>query len=267
LIDFRLLYEGQLLPSGNESRPEEKHAIRRIFHPQLRQLWRVKQSFRQIAERSFINSLNQTDDYRSWTDFSSQPHSCEEIQEYRFSAGIAAIGTKWNKANYDLVPLVVPELSPRCSIEILLLRPEEERTVFRRGDIDGQVRTLLDALRMPNSTGETGNAVPSEDEKPLFCLLQDDRLVSEVKVTADQLLMLPEQRGDLNAHQTAIGRLNLMLDGLNSKWVFEEQDRKALDVAREVLRIRGEVKPNDAFVVVHVRLSHKEPRTFDNYLG
>jgi hypothetical protein len=85
-----------------------------------------------------------------------------------------------------------------------------------------------------------------------------------VKVTADQLLMLPEQRGDLNAHQESIARLNLMLDG---KWNFDEKDRQALKTAREILRIRGEVKANDVFVVIHVRLSHKEPRTFDNYFG
>ena len=145
-------------------------------------------------------------------------------------------------------------------------RPED-RHVFRRGDIDGQVRTLLDALRMPDNPDETGGANPSTDESPLFCLLQDDRLVSEVKVTSDQLLMLPEQRGNLNAHQESIARLNLMLDSSTSRFVFEMQDRSALEVARKTLQTRGEVKPNDAFVIIHVRLSHKEPRMFDNYLG
>jgi hypothetical protein len=267
LIEFHLLYEGQLLGSNNESRPEEKHAIRRIFHPQLRQLWKVKQSFRYLANRFFTESIDKPEVSKAWLEFSSTPHSNQEIEEYKINAGLAAIGKMWTKAGFDLVPLVVPQLSPRCSIEILLLRPEEDRSIFRRGDIDGQVRTLLDALRIPDHTGETGGAEPSEDEKPLFCLLQDDRLVSEVKVTSDQLLMLPEQRGNLNAHQEAIARLNLILADSTDKWPLEEQDRKALEVARAILKIRGDVKPNDAFVVIHVRLSHREPRTFDNYLG
>jgi hypothetical protein len=36
--------------------------------------------------------------------------------------------------------------------------------------------------------------VSSEEGKPpIFCLLQDDRLISEIKVTADQLLLLPKE--------------------------------------------------------------------------
>jgi hypothetical protein len=39
-VEFRLLYEGELLPSaGTNKRTAEKHAIRRAFHPQLRRLW------------------------------------------------------------------------------------------------------------------------------------------------------------------------------------------------------------------------------------
>jgi hypothetical protein len=115
------------------------------------------------------------------------------------------------------------------------------------------VRTLLDALRIPDNADETGRATPTEDEKPLFCLLEDDRLISEVKVTADQLLTLPEQRGNLNAHQEAIARINLILYN-PSKCDFQEDDKRALATAGEILQIRGEVKPNDAFVVIHVRV-------------
>ena len=79
--------------------------------------------------------------------------------------------------------------------------------------------------------------------------------------------MLPEQRGNLNAHQGAIARLNMMLDDSSGKWSFEADDKEALSTAREVLRIRGDVRPHDASVIIHVRLNHEEPRTFDNYFG
>jgi hypothetical protein len=82
----------------------------------------------------------------------------------------------------------------RCSIEVLLLRPElEERFIVRRGDIDGQVKTIFDALRIPENLDETGRIGPAADEVPFFCLLEDDRLITEVRVTTDRLLLLPNQ--------------------------------------------------------------------------
>jgi len=190
----------------------------------------------------------------------------EELVKQQFQLGIAAMGKNWNRAGYDLVPLVTPDLALRCIIDILLLRPAQTE-VLRRGDLDGQVRTILDALRIPDNTSETAGAEPTDDEKPLFVLLQDDRLISEVKVTSDQLLMLPEKRGNMNAHQDAIARINLMLDSADSLHAFTTEERNALDVARGNLRMRGDVKPNDAFALVHIKLNHKDPRTFDNYFG
>jgi hypothetical protein len=51
-------------------------------------------------------------------------------------------------------------------------------------------------------------------------MLEDDKLISEVRVIADQLLLLPHER---------------------------------------------EAKANDAFVVIHVKLNYKTPRTFDQF--
>ena len=53
-VEFRLLYAGELPSSGNKSRPDIKHAIRREFHPQLRknsviQIIKVSISLHKIA--------------------------------------------------------------------------------------------------------------------------------------------------------------------------------------------------------------------------
>lgn len=266
LIEFRLLYSGQLLSSGNQGHPAEKHAIRRIFHPQIRRLWSIKPSLRILARHSHLGIYARAAGFRRATEIDVPlPAQMQEHEQESFELAIKSMGKKWAKAGYDIVPLVTSKLVLQCSIEILLLRPDEKRFVFEQGDIDGQVKTLLDALRMPDNTDETGGASPTADEKPLFCLLEDDRLVSEVKVTSDQLLMLPEQRGNLNAHQEAIARINMMLG--SEGWNLQRDDRAALETAREVLRVRGEIRPYDASVVIHVRLNHKEPRTFDNYFG
>jgi len=208
LMEFRLLYEGELLPSGgSNSRAPEKHAIRRTFHPQLRRLWYLNHNLRQLATRAGGRIATSTE---------------PQMAETFVSDGCRAIGQQWNRVGYEFVPLVTAAFALRCSLDILLLRPEEDRFIFTSGDIDGQVKTLFDALRIPANLEEAGGIGPQDGESPFFCLLEDDRLISEVRVNADQLLLLPQQK---------------------------------------------KVKANDCFVVIHVRLNHTTPRTFDNYFG
>jgi hypothetical protein len=210
-VEFRLLYEGELLPSGGSNkRASEKHAIRRIFHPQVRRLWHVNKSLRQLAINTGTASLgNETNVVPA-----NEPEWVE--------CGIKAIGKKWSRVGYEFVPLVTPDLALRCSLDVLLLRPEEDRLIFQQGDIDGQIKTIFDALKVPKNLDETGRVGPQEDETPFFCLLEDDRLISEVRVNAEQLLLLPKEK---------------------------------------------QVKPNDCFVVIHVKLSHKNPGAFDQYFS
>jgi hypothetical protein len=136
--------------------------------------------------------------------------------------GIKAMGEHWSRAGFQLVPLVTRKQDLRCSLDILLLRPEEDRFIFTSGDIDGRLKTLFDALRIPDNEGETGHAVPGDDETPLYCLLEDDRLISEVRVNTDQLLQLPHEK---------------------------------------------ELHANDSFLVIHVKISHKSPGTFDQWFA
>jgi hypothetical protein len=203
LMEFRLLYEGELLPSGNKkTRPAEKHAIRRSLHPQLRRQWQLHSGLRQMAEQAGRPS-----------EFPGISHFVKSEEE-RIQDGINVLGQQFAYFGYKFVPMVTDKHFVRCALDILLLRPEEEKFIFEQGDIDGQVKTIFDALQVPRSLEQVGGIGPGEDETPFFCLLQDDRLISEVRVNADQLLLLPHQR---------------------------------------------EVKANDAFVVIHVRINARYP--------
>jgi hypothetical protein len=205
LVEFRLLYQGELLPSaGSQKRAEEKHRIRRAFHPQLRHLWYMQPNLRQLAMRWYEKVRVQ-----------------EVKEEEKFEYAIKAMGKNWNRYDMDFVPLVTEAMVLQCSLDILLLRPAGKKYIYEQGDIDGQLKTLFDALRMPQD-GEVKDRLLDDEEIPLFCLLEDDRLINEVKITADKLLLLPQQR---------------------------------------------EVKANDAFVLIHVRLNHNPTRTFDNFFG
>ena len=132
-----------------------------------------------------------------------------------FGHGIWMLANNFSRCGYNFVPLVTSDLALRCDIDILFLRPEGPGMLINSGDIDNRVKTLFDAFRMPNSYAEAGNVPPSgPEENPFYCLLEDDRLVSKVTITTDQLLLLS----------------------------FEK-----------------ELKPNDAIVVVTVKLA---PNTF-----
>lgn len=193
-MEFRLLYEGELLPSGGTNRrAHEKHVIRKIFHPQLRRLWNVEENLRELATRS-SDAESRPMSERTWPSLTEQEH---------FDLGVRAIGKRWSRAGYQFVPLVTADMALRCSLDILLLRPEEDRLIFESGDIDGQVKTLFDALRMPKELNEIGGIGPDQDENPFFCLLEDDRLITEVHVTADRLLLLPTKR-EIKANEALV---------------------------------------------------------------
>lgn len=193
----------------------------------------------------------------------NQQPTNEALAEARFRLGLETMGKFYAKAGYELAPLVVPEFGAQCSIEILILRPGDRIVFDEQGDLDGQVRTILDALRMPDNPSETGGAQPEKDEHPLFCLLQDDKLISEIKVTADELLQLPDQAFNPHEREQAIVQLNKMLYGTP----LSDEDKAALELSRKVLQRRGDIRPHDASVVIHIRLNHRDARTYDNYLG
>jgi hypothetical protein len=62
-----------------------------------------------------------------------------------------------------------------------------------RGDLDNRIKTLIDGLRMPRQVSEMGGVVPGDGQDPMFCLLEDDKVVYEFNVKADQLLAGPLQ--------------------------------------------------------------------------
>ncbi|MGO4199973.1 hypothetical protein AB4Z13_31905 [Rhizobium sp. YAF28] len=101
-MKFRLFYEGELLSSGNNSkRPAHKHAIRRAFHKQLRELWRV--------DGNLIN----------WMDYSTS----RQIPQFE---KIARDYPRWN---YNWVRLVSDATRTHCSLEVLMLRPVTMTTI------------------------------------------------------------------------------------------------------------------------------------------
>lgn len=152
---FTLIYRGPL-PSTGSAR--QKHELRRQLHPQLKELW----SHAPLASFG-----------RRWLS--------DEGREAR--RAIRQTGDN------DFAVLVTSDLALIAEIDVLLLRPEHPGAILQGADIDNRLKTLFDALRYPDNPQEVpSDWRPTEDEAPLFCLLEDDRLITRVNVETARLL-------------------------------------------------------------------------------
>jgi len=183
---FKLIYEGGLRPRQSDatsSRPDpladHVQSIRRTIHPQLKELWKTnaflstcKTDLDWAKDKNFWSVIGSWEDGPSNTTFLSE-----------------AVAEKHSSFGYKFVPLVRTDWKLECELDIVLLR-REHFTAVKDGDLDNRVKTLIDGLRMPKFKNELGNTtVPGKDEDPFFVLLEDDTLITNLKVNVDQLLL------------------------------------------------------------------------------
>jgi len=93
---------------------------------------------------------------------------------------------------FEFLPLVSKRLELMATLDILMLRPEPPGQILSQGgDIDNRLKTLLDALQMPRAEQISPTDQPKVDEVPFYCLLEDDHLITSLRVTTDRLLDCP----------------------------------------------------------------------------
>lgn len=164
-VEFRLIYQGRLpAASQNDKRTQDKHRIRKALHPQLRELWK---SDRFLSSR-FLES------------------SKGDPPRPRFQV----MADEYARCGYRFLPLVgTPAGDEACALDILFLRRDQPGDLVKHGgDIDNRMKVLLDALRMPDECQEICGEQPTEDQDPFYCLLKDDRLITEIRIVTDRLL-------------------------------------------------------------------------------
>jgi hypothetical protein len=74
-----------------------------------------------------------------------------------------------------------------CELQIDWHRHDPPGTILSpNGDIDNRLKTLFDALRMPQNDTE----IPSDTSHDgvFFCLLEDDSLITKLSVNTSQIL-------------------------------------------------------------------------------
>jgi hypothetical protein len=175
-MEFRLTYAGPLFATQRDDRPgqksrhtENKHQIRTTFHKQLKELWRVTPGLAPVSRHRPSILVMQGNSQRPLTD-------------------IGPLAARYALYGFNFVPLVTQELDLLCGLEILFLRPDRPGSAIWAGDIDNRLKTLLDALRIPEPSEDYAKRTPLQEEKPFFCLLEEDKLITKVSVETDRLL-------------------------------------------------------------------------------
>jgi hypothetical protein len=169
-LEFRLLYQGKLSSAGpGDTRRAEKHAMRREFHRQLKELW-AQEPILRSRPRRIVTPGGPNPPYLEW------------------------LADNYARHGFRFAPLIEPKNGMACALDILFLRRDQPGNLVKRGgDIDNRIKVLFDALRMPLDKQEVDGLVPGEGEDPFFCLLSDDSLIIDIRVTTDMLLLPAEQ--------------------------------------------------------------------------
>jgi hypothetical protein len=199
-MKFTLLYEGELPSSGNSSKKvRKKWEIREHFDPQLRELWRVHPALL-LATRNSI--VPQTGGF--WM---IDTHHSDQTAPSTRAMGPNDIDlcAEINRGGRRFYPLVRETFGLTCTLEILFLRRENPGRVYQGGDLDNRIKTLLDALSIPQVDQIVADATIAD---PIFCLLEDDSKIAGLTVVSERLLSSSQAP---QSHVNLIIRVNVQV--------------------------------------------------------
>jgi hypothetical protein len=201
-MHFCITYDGELKSAGGATRSAEKWAIRRKIHPQLAELWEVHPA---LMGQVMLYAVPDTA-REAGLGGQQVVEEAKKKQREVLRAPISVGG-------HNCVPIVRKSLFLMCSLNILFLRKEGPGSlVASGGDLDNRIKTLFDGLRMP--TADEAKAEKANLD-PLFCLLEDDALITDVTIRTDRLLSRPGSSPsevrlviDVDIHPTHVRRDN-----------------------------------------------------------
>jgi hypothetical protein len=166
-MDFVLRYRGPLPANGSI---KDKHQIRRIIHAQLQQLCDLEPLLGQAKSDSL-------------------PEGVLKGREVQVPRPLTVMYFFVALGGFRFVPIIHRPHELACALDILFLRREKPGAIIRHGgDLDNRLKTLFDALRMPQEASELTGIAPDNVDQRMYCLLEDDALITRVSVSTQQLL-------------------------------------------------------------------------------
>jgi hypothetical protein len=215
-MQFRLIYKGRLPAEGSGgTRAKEKQELRKHFHKQLRELWKQHPALKEQASSYFTVSTTPSN-------MSSEPGPNVRLILPTWKGGPGAktwlehVADSHEKFGTKFVPLVSRAGGFTCAIDILFMRLDNPGSVVKHGgDLDNRIKVLLDGLRMPDNESELAGIPFDTDEQPFFSLLEDDKLITSLKITTDMLLEPGDKPNDvfLVLHVTVVNPIALFAGG------------------------------------------------------
>jgi hypothetical protein len=170
-VEFTLYYRGPL-SAKRKGNALEKHNLRRHFHRQLKELWNQP-------------PLNQH--------FDLIDPKFEPPPDPRTRAIVVAGGKKPDLKEevgaYTYTSVVSEKIALVADLTITFLRPGPPGGLRDKyGDLDNRIKNLLDGLKIPNDKNVLKNVSTEGDPDPLYCLLEDDSLITRLDIKSDRLL-------------------------------------------------------------------------------
>ena len=190
-MKFTLTYDGPLPSSGNKGKNDAKWTIRKTFAPQLKDLWVTNPALQQVMDnRHFPKSggaqLIQV--HHKYPGPVVRPPQEPVPREFLDLCEPIPKHSAW------FLPLVRESFALHCGLKIQFLRQEPPGKVYQGGDIDGRIKTLLDALTMPQHVEQV--LEQNVRSNPIYCLLEDHFMVSGLQVESERLLTDQTQSAD-----------------------------------------------------------------------
>lgn len=186
-MKFTLTYDGSLPASANKPKNQAKWDIRQAFHPQLKDLWESHPALRELwGNRHYPKQGGAT---------LTQVHHLHPgpiinhpliVNAGTGQIEILNLCEPINKHGAWFRPLVRENYALHCGLKITFLRQEQVGKVYQAGDLDGRMKTLLDALAMPQHKEQVLGTSTKFD--PILCLLEDDALISGLQIESERLL-------------------------------------------------------------------------------
>ncbi len=187
VMKFTLTYDGELSSTGNGSKKRrQKWAIRKHMHPQLQELWKLHPALIFAADNPYY----------------PRDAGAQLIQVHHMSRGpliTQAVPGGINEmidmcepisvGGRQFRPLVRNSYALNCGLKILFMRREARGRVYQGGDLDNRIKTLLDALAVPVNADLV--VADPDLEDPIYCLVEDDSLVTGLTVETERLLARP----------------------------------------------------------------------------